>query len=117
MTEGERSKHLLVRRRNARSSGDEEGGHAHKMFAVVDIFNRNSPQVNITSVGHITHEVNITVATPQYHLSCTARQIKKEPEALFLSKTLCTDSDNTYRSGNQVGDSFKASRWHTLKFA
>ena len=23
-------------------------------------YNRNSPQVNITSVGHITHEVNIT---------------------------------------------------------
>ena len=38
--------------------------------------NHNSPKVNITSVGHITHEVNITVALPQYNLSCVARQIK-----------------------------------------
>ena len=88
----------------------EEGGHILDMFAVVDIFNRNSPQVNITSTGHITHEVNTTVAMPQYHLSCTARQIKKR------SITLHFFSKNTVHRLRQYIPKWKPSRWLLQSF-
>ena len=89
VTEGERNKIQLyfLRARSYIASQlylPTASDIAHYVRSCVYIFNRNSPKVNITSAGHITHEVNITVALPQYHLSCVARQIKATYMVAFV---------------------------------
>ncbi len=92
--------------------------HAMHAKTILVSFRGSVTTVGIYAIPPQYHAVTVHALKEQIILPYTQSNKKgANLSLLVLFKTLCTDSDNSYRSGNQVGDSFKASRWHTLKFA